>query len=99
MDQKRKIIQMVPADGWFAQLQLKREDSEGFEMVEKRLICWALVVQSGLGTEQSIVGVIAGAKGEPSYVDQDRRFGGYIFKPRISENSNWLQSTNSPCAC
>jgi len=88
MDQRRKIIEIIPADGWFAQLQLKKQDSEIFETVDKRLICWALVVQGGLGTEQTIVGVVAGPKGETSFADQDRRFDGYVFKPRISENSN-----------
>ena len=74
----RKILQIIPADGWKARyLPTSHQAQGGIAFVELRLVCWALV-EIGLATQQ-IVGMVAPAKGSMAvFADEQPDFVTYI---------------------
>jgi hypothetical protein len=50
----REILQIIPADGWFAQILGQKTKSDALTMSRKELICWALVVQPDMGPNKQL---------------------------------------------
>jgi hypothetical protein len=71
MDIDRKVIQLLPADGWRAQYEA---DPDRSSVTEETLLCWALVRE---GKEFLVVGVVVDGR-ETKFVDLDKRFIGYV---------------------
>jgi hypothetical protein len=74
MSARRKIFQIIPAEGWRAQFKAKQSDG-GIQT--RTLVCWALVESSGVENEREIVGVVLNDKAEIAFADQGEGFGGY----------------------
>lgn len=75
MDKERKIVQIIPATGWWARY---RGYLVGARSFERPLVCWALMEDGEvIGVETSPEGIVSLAGDEEEDYDQ---FSGYVYR-------------------
>ena len=80
-----KIIQVMPADGWLAQMEC---DDPQVEHIHFRLTCWALVEEYPLGQEpvRKLKGMSGDQWHQVQFVEDDDDFIEYIHEKDIKPN-------------
>ena len=73
---QREIIQIIPADGWTAEMHYD-EKGGTFRDHTIPLVCWSLVTEKQMLPKprpSSVVGMIAGEKGQIVFADFEEGF-------------------------
>lgn len=83
---EKKIIQIMPAEGWKAVHAARGEDG-GIELSEETLVCWALVETPPSPDEEELFREVVGMVAE-SYVEAAEEFESFVAYLAPGENSD-----------
>ena len=73
----KRIVQIIPADGWYA-VFCESDDKQRQPAHTEKLVCWALVEDSDyVWDRRNIVGMCLGNHGRVETVEDDDLFVGY----------------------